>query len=86
MKILILILLVGCFAPTAYKVILLNGEEIVAKEPVARGFKRGDTVCVKQFNNGNWYIDAQRIMKDTSFIDTSKGIDLYIIYKIGVIK
>lgn len=87
MRLLILILtitLIGC-NEDIYKVKLNNGSVVKAIDVLDRSFKKGDTVCVKQFNTGNWYIDGQGVMKDTSF-NYNEYSSMIINYKIGVIK
>lgn len=89
MRLLILILIITLSScnPDIYKVKLSNGTVIKAKDVLDRSFNKGDTVCVKQFNAGDWYIDGQGVMKDTSFVFPSEfNHKITINYKIGVIK
>jgi hypothetical protein len=94
MKTILFLVLLCTFAACSsghHDVKLPNGSIVKAFDNDSRDFKAGDTVCLKQVDVGNWYIDNQGRMQDTSYIFNYRGSDgqshpAVVIQKIGVIK
>lgn len=74
-------LVVSCNTVTQVK--LKNGAVLPVKDYYAREYKTGDTVCIKQVNLGDWYIESQGHMMDTSYTSADGAI---IEMRIGILQ
>lgn len=64
---------------------LYNFSKVVAKTTSGIEYHAGETVCVVSGNRGDWYIDNQGIMADTTVSRVIGGIKYTKIYHMGKI-